>query len=424
MDAKISELERAAPAILASSRRPASYRSRSTTSCRQPGENLNARVVVLGGGSRTTSSADVADSRSFGASSDLRATRSRSRRRRRSARLRTACERQGDSYAEVAIRVRTPGTSSSSPRRSTTRSRTSGSSAGACSSPGLVALADLVARRLPARLAASHGGSAGSRRRPSGSPTATSRRRSSTRGRDEVGQLARRVRRHAPAPGRPRPRAPRVHRQRLARAADAALLARRLRRAAGRRGHGRRAMRREFLAEMRDQIDRLTRLATDLLDLSRLDAGQLEVEIVRVRPRRDRAARRRRVPRPWQSRASTSCASRRDAPGGRRSATRCACSRSPASLVENAIRHTPRGHDGRRCAPRRRTATAPSSRSATTGPGSRPRTRSTSSSASTGPRAARPRAAASASRSPRSSPRAWTGSIDGRRRGPATPSSR
>jgi len=38
-------------------------------------------------------------------------------------------------------------------------------------------------------------------------------------------------------------------------------------------------VRREFLAEMRDQIDRLTRLATDLLDLSRLDAGQLVVEI-------------------------------------------------------------------------------------------------------------------------------------------------
>ena len=38
-------------------------------------------------------------------------------------------------------------------------------------------------------------------------------------------------------------------------------------------------VRQEFLAEMRDQIDRLTRLATDLLDLSRLDAGQLEVEI-------------------------------------------------------------------------------------------------------------------------------------------------
>jgi len=37
-------------------------------------------------------------------------------------------------------------------------------------------------------------------------------------------------------------------------------------------------VRRDFLAEMRDQIERLTRLATDLLDLSRLDAGQLEVE--------------------------------------------------------------------------------------------------------------------------------------------------
>ncbi len=38
-------------------------------------------------------------------------------------------------------------------------------------------------------------------------------------------------------------------------------------------------VRQDFLGEMRDQIDRLTRLATDLLDLSRLDAGQLEVEI-------------------------------------------------------------------------------------------------------------------------------------------------
>jgi two-component system, OmpR family, sensor kinase len=38
------------------------------------------------------------------------------------------------------------------------------------------------------------------------------------------------------------------------------------------------ATRRDFLVEMRGQIDRLTRLATDLLDLSRLDAGQLEVE--------------------------------------------------------------------------------------------------------------------------------------------------
>ncbi|HWM14157.1 MAG TPA: HAMP domain-containing sensor histidine kinase [Gaiellaceae bacterium] len=38
------------------------------------------------------------------------------------------------------------------------------------------------------------------------------------------------------------------------------------------------AVRRDFLVEMRGQIERLTRLATDLLDLSRLDAGQLHVE--------------------------------------------------------------------------------------------------------------------------------------------------
>jgi signal transduction histidine kinase len=33
----------------------------------------------------------------------------------------------------------------------------------------------------------------------------------------------------------------------------------------------------EFLAQMREQVDRLTKLATDLLDLSRLDAGRLTV---------------------------------------------------------------------------------------------------------------------------------------------------
>ena len=36
--------------------------------------------------------------------------------------------------------------------------------------------------------------------------------------------------------------------------------------------------RREFLAAMREQVARLTRLATDLLDLSRLDAGRIRVE--------------------------------------------------------------------------------------------------------------------------------------------------
>ena len=40
--------------------------------------------------------------------------------------------------------------------------------------------------------------------------------------------------------------------------------------------------RREFLEEMRLQVERLTKLATDLLDLSRLDAGRLRVEVAPV----------------------------------------------------------------------------------------------------------------------------------------------
>jgi signal transduction histidine kinase len=42
------------------------------------------------------------------------------------------------------------------------------------------------------------------------------------------------------------------------------------------------ATRTEFLATMREQIDRLTKLATDLLDLSRVDAGRLRVEQAQV----------------------------------------------------------------------------------------------------------------------------------------------
>jgi signal transduction histidine kinase len=38
------------------------------------------------------------------------------------------------------------------------------------------------------------------------------------------------------------------------------------------------ATRQEFLATMREQVERLTKLATDLLDLSRLDAGRMHVE--------------------------------------------------------------------------------------------------------------------------------------------------
>ena len=41
-------------------------------------------------------------------------------------------------------------------------------------------------------------------------------------------------------------------------------------------------MRREFLEEMRLQVERLTKLATDLLDLSRLDARRLRIELTPV----------------------------------------------------------------------------------------------------------------------------------------------
>ena len=36
--------------------------------------------------------------------------------------------------------------------------------------------------------------------------------------------------------------------------------------------------RREFLATTRAQVDRLTKLATDLLDLSRMDVGRIRIE--------------------------------------------------------------------------------------------------------------------------------------------------
>jgi signal transduction histidine kinase len=42
------------------------------------------------------------------------------------------------------------------------------------------------------------------------------------------------------------------------------------------------ATRREFLVSMQEQVERLTKLATDLLDLSRLDAGRLHVERERL----------------------------------------------------------------------------------------------------------------------------------------------
>ena len=101
------------------------------------------------------------------------------------------------------------------------------------------------------------------------------------------------------------------------------------------------AVRREFLVEMRDQIDRLTRLATDLLDLSRLDAGQLEVEILPF----DLAATGRVVADEFRAVADAAGHELRveadepvEALGDEVRVQQIA-----RSLLENAIRHTPAG---------------------------------------------------------------------------------
>lgn len=97
----------------------------------------------------------------------------------------------------------------------------------------------------------------------------------------------------------------------------------------------------EFLAEMRAQVERLTRLATDLLDLSRLDADQLSVEIMEL----DLAATARTVVEEFRALAEAEgheLALRVDshvvAAGDEQRVVQIA-----RILVENAIRHTPSG---------------------------------------------------------------------------------
>jgi signal transduction histidine kinase len=100
-------------------------------------------------------------------------------------------------------------------------------------------------------------------------------------------------------------------------------------------------VRREFLGEMRDQIARLTRLATDLLDLSRLDAGQLEVEIAPF----DLAVSARVVADEFRAVAESAEHELRveaDGPVGALG-DEVRVQQIARALVENAIRHTPPG---------------------------------------------------------------------------------
>jgi signal transduction histidine kinase len=100
-------------------------------------------------------------------------------------------------------------------------------------------------------------------------------------------------------------------------------------------------VRRDFLGEMRGQIERLTRLATDLLDLSRLDAGQLQVETAPF----DLAASARLVADEFRAVADAEEHELRvdaawpvEALGDDERVQQIA-----RALVENALRHTPPG---------------------------------------------------------------------------------
>ena len=156
------------------------------------------------------------------------------------------------------------------------------------------------------------------------------------------------------------------------------------------------ATRQEFLETMREQVDRLAKLATDLLDLSRLDAGRMHVEhepvdlgeVARVVLRRVRRRRRAEAARRRCGRAGASGRARRRAAGapGR-----------PGAARQRAHPHA-RGHAGdasRLGRPRARPARGRGRR-----PGNRrPSTPRTSSTASTAATARSPPAAASGWRS-------------------------
>jgi signal transduction histidine kinase len=99
--------------------------------------------------------------------------------------------------------------------------------------------------------------------------------------------------------------------------------------------------RREFVDEMTAQVERLTKLATDLLDLSRLDAGQLAVASMPV----DVAATARTVGEEFRAVAeSTGHALTVDADGPVVAlADEQRVLQIGRILVENGIRHTPAG---------------------------------------------------------------------------------
>jgi two-component system OmpR family sensor kinase len=98
--------------------------------------------------------------------------------------------------------------------------------------------------------------------------------------------------------------------------------------------------RREFLESMRDQVDRLTKLASDLLDLSRLDAGRLHVE---REPVDLSALARDLVDEFGPGAAASEHELEHDGEGTIALADELRVLQIGRILVENAIRHTPPG---------------------------------------------------------------------------------
>ncbi len=100
------------------------------------------------------------------------------------------------------------------------------------------------------------------------------------------------------------------------------------------------ATRQRFLGVMQDQIDRLTRLATDLLDLSRLDAGRIPVEREPV----ELAAVAEGVVRDLgPAAAKRSAVLRAEAAPAMALADETRIGQVARILVDNALRHNPEG---------------------------------------------------------------------------------